>query len=66
MAITADYWVHCDGCGDSTEASQPTPADALDYAERGDWTVSKDPENPETFGSAVCPPCAEGRSDGQG
>jgi hypothetical protein len=57
MAISASYTIICDGCGTDTGGSQRTPDDALDYAERGGWTVSEDPTS-ETYGSAVCEDCA--------
>jgi hypothetical protein len=54
--LNKSFWAVCDVCEDSTDASHRTPTEALEYAERGDWDVKKDPATKD-FGRALCPSC---------
>jgi hypothetical protein len=59
MAISTSHTIICDGCGADTGSSRPTQHEAIEYAQRGGWTVSGDLDS-ELYGDAVCNDCSGG------
>ena len=45
MSIHADYWLTCDICETDTTDSRPTLEEAIEYAERGGWSIYDLDEN---------------------
>lgn len=62
MAISTSHTIICDGCDTDTGTSQRTQREAIEYAQRGGWTVSGDLDS-ETYGDAACDDCASGEGN---